>query len=267
MATFGLLIELTGELLVTGVGSAIRRLYSRTWLSRNPFIGRDLQSNYHQLLHSNFKFYRALPAQSQKLFRRRIRVFLRKRTFHGRDGLIVTEEMKVLLSASAVKITFGLDHFVFDTFNNIFIYPEAYYSKNTGNMHKGETHPVGAVVFSWKDFLHGIENEEDNLNLGLHEFSHAFVLELKNGNIPDEVLTEHFLELKTVIFKPEVRKLVVEHGYLRAYAEENYMEFFAVCIESYFETPDQFAAQMPVVYRQFCKMLNQDTHQLYLRAQ
>lgn len=240
-------------------------LLARTWVSRNLFFGKDLSPGYHQVLYSNLKFYRALPPSSQKLFRRRVRFFIKGRQFHGRHGLEVTEEMKVLLSASAIKLTFGLDHFVFDSFKNIFVYPEPYYSTTTGNMHKGETHPVGAVVFSWKDFLHGIEDEEDNLNLGLHEFSHAFILELKKGNIPDELLMEHFLELKKVIFNPRVRQAVLNHGYLREYGQENFMEFVAVCVESYFETPDQFRAQIPALYAHLCKMLNQDTHHLYSR--
>lgn len=267
LLAFGIGVAMLMTFAQLWVTTILNGLLARTWLSRNLFFGGDLHPNHHQLLHSNFKFYRALPIRSQKLFRRRVRVFLEGRTFHGRHGIVVTEEMQVLLSACAVKITFGLDHFVLDSFQNIFIYPKEYYSNNTGNMHKGETHPVGAIVFSWKDFLHGIENEADNLNLGLHEFSHAFVLELKKGNIPDEKLAEHFLELKRIIFKPEIREAVVQHGYLREYADENYMEFFAVCIESYFETPDQFNQHMPAVYKQFCKMLNQDTHRLYLKAE
>ena len=257
---FGGIAMTVAQLWVT---TLFNGLLARTWVSRNFFIGSDLQPNFHILLHSNFKYYRSLPPKSQRLFRRRVKVFLSGREFHGRNGLVVTEEMKVLIAASAVIITFGLDHFVFTTFKNIFIYPRTYTSTTTGNEHKGETHPAGAVVFSWFDFLYGIQNEEDNINLGLHEFTHVFVLELTKGNIPDKMLLQDFLELKKAMFKPHVREEIMSRGYLREYGNENFMEFMSVCIESYFETPQEFKLTLPAIYNHLSKMLNQNTYQLY----
>lgn len=257
---FGGILMTVAQLWVTTLFDGI---LARTWISRNFFFGGDLHPKYHPLLHAKFKYYRSLGPADKRLFRRRIKVFLNGRKFIGREGVAVTEEMKVLLAASAVKITFGLDHFVFSTFKRIFIYPEPFISTTTGNLHKGETHPAGAVVFSWQDYLHGIEDEGDNLNLGIHEFTHVFVLELAKGNIPDPVLRDYFLELKNVVFKPHVREEIMSRGYLREYGNENFMEFMSVCIESYFETPHEFSAALPAVYKHFSKMLNQDTHKLY----
>lgn len=260
---FGGIVMTVAQLWVT---TLFNGLLSRTWISRNLFFGQDLHPNYHTLLHSNFKYYRSLSPKSQKLFRRRIGVFLKGRNFHGRDGLAITEEMKVMIAASAVIITFGLDHFVFETFKNIFVYPRSFTSTTTGNEHKGETHPAGAVVFSWFDFLYGLEKEEDNINLGLHEFTHVFILELTKGNIPDKLLVQDFLELKNAMFKPHVREEIMSRGYLREYGNENFMEFMSVCIESYFETPQEFKLTLPAIYNHLSKMLNQNTYQLYLNA-
>lgn len=266
MPIFELLFELSGELLLSGVGRGLRNAYSRTWLSRNTFRGKDGVLKHHQLFVDHYKFYQALPQKSQTLFRRRVTRFLKDKRIVGKQSVVVTDEMRVLIAASAVKLTFGLDDFKFEGFKNIFIYPERYYSKMTGSMNKGETHSLGAIVFSWKDFMEGVSVHDDNLHLGVHEFTHALVLDMKKGNMYDPYFLDVLKDLHELMERPNMREAVLNKGYLRDYAEENFMEFLAVSIESFFETPTMFKENLPPVYERICKLLNQDTHQLYLRA-
>jgi len=266
MALFELILELSGEVLISGVGQRIRRSYSRTWLSRNMFRGSDKVADYHELFVEHYKFYRALPGKSQRLFRRRVTRFLGNKRIIGKQNVTVSDEMRMLIAASAVKLTFGLDDFEFEGFKNIFIYPERYYSKMTGSVNKGETHSLGAIVFSWEDFMEGVMVHDDNLHLGVHEFTHALVLDMKRGNMYDPYFLDVMRELHGLMEKPKIREAVLNKGYLRDYAEENFMEFLAVSLESFFETPTEFKENLPPIYERICKLLNQDTHQLYLRA-
>jgi Mlc titration factor MtfA (ptsG expression regulator) len=47
-------------------------------------------------------------------------------------------------------------------------------------------------------------------------------------------------------------------GYLRSYAGENSHEFFAVCVEHFFEAPDKLRAHLPDIYNHMCVLLNQN---------
>jgi Mlc titration factor MtfA (ptsG expression regulator) len=49
-----------------------------------------------------------------------------------------------------------------------------------------------------------------------------------------------------------------EASLLDKYAATNYQEFWAVCIETFFERPEEFKKQMPNLYFALCHLLNQD---------
>ena len=82
----------------------------------------------------------------------------------ARQG-IVTEEMKVTISATYVMLTFGMREYLNPLFKRIVIYPDVYYSSQNDNYHKGEFNPrLESIVFSWKHFKEGIDISNDNLN-------------------------------------------------------------------------------------------------------
>ena len=45
---------------------------------------------------------------------------------------------------------------------------------------------------------------------------------------------------------------------LNKYAATNFEEFWAVCIETFFEKPVPFREQLPELYHSLCHLLNQD---------
>jgi hypothetical protein len=57
-------------------------------------------------------------------------------------------------------------------FDKIIIYPQPYFSTITQEYHKENLTGMKFGVFL-ENFQEGFSNENDNLNLGLHEFSHS----------------------------------------------------------------------------------------------
>ena len=49
-----------------------------------------------------------------------------------------------------------------------------------------------------------------------------------------------------------------EDSFLRNYAGKSEREFFAVCIEHFFEAPKEFSDELPDIYIPLCNLLNQD---------
>lgn len=166
--------------------------------------------------------------------------------------------MKVYISAAAIQLTLGLDDYILSHFSEVIVYPSIFKSRTTGNMQKGETNAKGAVTLSWNDFQEGYRDPTDKLNLGLHEWTHALMLSNQMGIGEDELFTSYYRRWYFEA-KPEFEEL--QHStspLLRDYAATNMAEFFAVCVETFFEQPQAFLKEEPNLFKQLATLLNQN---------
>ncbi|WP_245940187.1 zinc-dependent peptidase [Seonamhaeicola aphaedonensis] len=231
-----------------------RPLYTHFYIFK-----RKLSLSQKSILKKKFTFYNKLPFQYQVYFEHRLASFIKDKDFLGRQGVIVTEEMKVLISATAVMLTFGFRDFYIGLISKIVIYPKEFYSKSNNAYHKGEFNPkFRALVLSWKDFEKGFEDGKDNLNLGIHEFTHAIHLNsIKERDVSSTIFSDSFKELSEILSRHEyLREALISSEYFRRYAFTNQFEFLAVAIESFIETPHEFKSQFPRVYNKVKQMLN-----------
>ena len=220
---------------------------------------KEISFSEREVLEKHFQFYRKLSEQRKKYFRHRIHAFIENYRFVGREGLDVTEEMKVKIAATAVMLTFGMREYLPDLFEVIIIYPDVFESQN-GDYHKGEFNPAaGAIVFSWKDFKEGIDFDNDNLNLGLHEFAHVLHLNAmgrKRLGASFTIYSDMFEKIREYSSVPYNRDKIMNSGYLREYAYTNQYEFMAVVFEYFFETPQEFRQKLPELYEMVKVMIN-----------
>ena len=206
----------------------------------------------------DFIYYRHLSPQGRVRFMNRLVEFMLSKRWEGWEGIVVAEDMKVLISASATQLTFGMQHYVFPHFHTIRVYPKAYYYKLTNQYFKGGTSESGVISLSWKHFIEGYEDPSDRLNLGLHEWAHALKIDLASEDDFDSRFVNYLDNWETISY-PEFSKMHDgKPSFLRAYAGTNMHEFFAVCIEHFFEVPVQFKVHLPVIYHHLCLLLNQD---------
>jgi len=224
-----------------------------------PFFLKQLDSFQKGVLKNEFKFYNKLESKNKRYFEHRVASFIKDKHFIGRDGLQVTAEMRVLISATAVMLTFGFRDFYIGLINSIFIYPGAFYSKMNDDYHKGEFNPkLKALVFSWSDFKKGYDIEDDNVNLGIHEFTHAIHLNsIKERDVSSTIFLDTFNELTDLLSeKKNLREELIASKYFRSYGFTNQFEFLAVIIETFIETPSEFRSRFPEVYYKLKQMLN-----------
>ncbi|SDB66242.1 hypothetical protein SAMN03097699_3213 [Flavobacteriaceae bacterium MAR_2010_188] len=224
-----------------------------------PFFLRQLNTNQKAILNNEFPFYRKLKTKHKRYFEHRVVSFIRDKDFIGREGLQITDEMKILISATAVMVTFGFRDFYIGLINKIFIYPAQFYSKANNSYHKGEFNPrLQTLVLSWKHFRKGFEIKDDNVNLGIHEFAHAVHMNsIKERDISSTIFSDSFKEMTELLTeKKELREELIASNYFRNYAYTNQFEFLAVIIESFIETPEEFQSQFPEIYSKTKQMLN-----------
>lgn len=214
-----------------------------------------------EVLLANYKFYKLLTTPERRKFIIRLHQFMDSRKFTGRE-IEIEPHMKMMIGAAAIKFSFGLQNFQLSSFKQILVYPEEYYSKFSRQYHKGEANGLGLLAFSWKHFQEGLDSPNDNLNLGVHEFAHAYFLQQTkmDGEFPfNDVL---FTKLRKQINKTEVLADIKQRALFRDYAFRNEMEFFAIMSEHFFETPSDFKAETPVLYTKFGQVLQQDPTRL-----
>lgn len=251
-------------------------LYDHIYVTFGISVGKyftfgvyTLDTTEQATIFDQIKYYRQLSDFDKKQFNHRVKKFIKKKEFIGREGLEVTREMELIIAAKAIMLSFGFGKYELYDFSKILVYPSDYYSRITGNYHKGEVNPRGIIVLSWQHIEEGISDATDNLNLGIHEFAHAYLNEAESIDDNNEGYGEpsmiHNRDALYRLFRNDrVNNELREASIFREYAFTNHYEFFAVACEHFFETPRKLKQSSPEVYHVISKMLNQDTSKMGL---
>jgi len=212
----------------------------------------------HRQFLNRLAFYRRLTDKRKVYFEHRVCRFIERYSFYGKQGLVVTDEMRIAVAATYVKLTFGFRVYLFNVFDKIILYPDSYTSTIHEQLHNGEFNPgAKAIVFSWTHFQQGYEDESDNLNLGIHEFAHALhFYGLRKRDNGAALFAHKYERIIREIEHPANRQRLVNSQYFRSYAYANRFEFVAVLLEHFFETPQAFRKEFPVLYDHVRIMIN-----------
>lgn len=213
---------------------------------------------YHLYLEEKSPYYSKLSEKGKHKFARRLKKFVDDKRFESKEGLELTEEMIVLISAAAIQLTFGLKKYLLSEFHEINIYPDAIWSGRRQEYHSGQTATSGFINISWKAFTEGMSDLTDKKNVGLHELAHALEFSYIFGNKYDNSFADFYESLEEEM-RAEISRVRHEPGhFLRQYAGRNVSEFFAVSVENFFESPAALKEHLPAIYNNLCLVLNQD---------
>lgn len=203
-------------------------------------------------------YYQKLNADKQTVFVERVQEFIQSKDFYicSPKGY---KEMPILISASAVQITFGLKDFLLPHFSNIIIHPEEYFAYDPFRILVGNVQGH-SISLSWKHFLQDYQNPTDGKNVGLHEMAHALQVQYlfrnpKRSNTFKEDF-EHYDRIDDDVLNAEKtndRRMFDEN------ALRNKNEFWATSVELFFEKPVELKIQYPDLYESLRIVLNQDT--------
>jgi Mlc titration factor MtfA (ptsG expression regulator) len=221
---------------------------------------RNLNSRSKNFLLKYFLYYRNLSDKDKRLFERRVQKFMDMKEFVPRGELKeVSIEMKTLIAASAIQITFGLPAVYLRTFYRILVYPNDYYSTITHRYHRGEVNTRGFIVLSWSNLVDGYANNTDGRNLGLHEMAHALKI-VDAFHSEEQNLFDHTTFIRFINHAREemMRIQMGEESFFRDYAATNDHEFFAVAVENFFERSVEFRNYHPELYSLLGELLNQN---------
>ncbi|WP_159092082.1 zinc-dependent peptidase [Aquimarina sp. Aq107] len=202
--------------------------------------------------------YNQLDKRRKKYFEHRVAHFLETTKFVGREGLIIDDDKRMQIAMMVIQLTFGMRNYLLEYVETIILYPSSYYSILNKTENNGEFNPRSkALVLSWEHFNLGNLHQEDGVNLGIHEITHAIhYCSLKSNNISSEIFHDTFLELEKHLSSLELRNKIIESKILREYAFTDKFEFIAVLVEVFMESPEKLKKQFPDIYTYVSRMLN-----------
>ena len=204
-------------------------------------------------------YYCTLTVEQKQLFMNRTVEFMLAKEFRF-HAMVEEEYMSVLISAAAVQMTFGLRNYLMDFFPVIHVVRKEYTLNIDKETYYGHVSPNG-IYISWNHFLEGYHDYKDSVNVGLHEMAHAISYDVFLGDqdYHDSLLKDRFHEFRREGV-PVLRAMRKDTNHvLDDYAATNFDEFWAVCVETFFENPVELKNSMPDLYQTICEVLNQDT--------
>jgi Mlc titration factor MtfA (ptsG expression regulator) len=220
-------------------------------------IDADIFNNYSYIIGNVFSYFNDLPTPAKWKFVKRTHEFRKQKQFHF-IGLESSEDTAILVSSSAVQVTFGLKNYQLSYFKDIYILADAYHMDSDNELYIGHVAPDG-IYLSWKHFLYGYEYKNDNINVAVHEMAHAL---LYNNFFAQYGMDAQF-RMNYERFSNSTGPILADviarrRSYLRSYAFSNMHEFWAVSVEAFFENPAELRRNMPDLYDALSNVLNQD---------
>jgi Mlc titration factor MtfA (ptsG expression regulator) len=228
-----------------------------TPLPEEESIDAAIFNDYSYVIGSVFYYFNDLPIYSKWKFVKRAHQFRNQKRFHF-IGMEKNEATAILVSSSAVQVTFGLKNYQLSYFKDIYILADAYRLDNDDELYIGHVAPDG-IYLSWKHFLYGYSYKNDNINVAVHEMAHALLYNnffAQYGMDANFRLNYERFSTKTGPILADV--IAKRRSYLRSYAFSNMHEFWAVSVEAFFENPEGLRRNMPDLYDALSHVLNQD---------
>jgi Mlc titration factor MtfA (ptsG expression regulator) len=241
------------------VGAGVAWVLLRRSLRRRHVAVREFPAAWRRPLERYVRYYTALAPEARTRFERDMALFLDEAEITG-VRTVVSDDVRVLVAASAVMLTFGRPGWEYSDLPEILVYPRAFDSDFQCTKRReilGMVVPGNAIVLSRADLVSSFRRET-RLHVGLHEFAH--MVDFEDGRfdgVPRGLGWEAQRRWQALLQRELVR---VRRGesVLDDYAGTNEVELFAVAVESFFRDARRLRARHAALYDALREYLNQD---------
>ncbi|MBX7074267.1 MAG: zinc-dependent peptidase [Pirellulales bacterium] len=252
-----------------------------TWLRgrrRRKLLADPISPIWVKYVELHLDEFTRLPITDQRKLLADMRVIVAEKNWEGCGGLMVNDEMKVVVAAWASLLVLHLEHDYYSRVQSILLYPSGYQGpeRQQGALvgppdaRLGEAWYRGPVVLSWED-ADRAGRDDDGANVVLHEFAHQLDMldRVIDGTPPLE--SRQAYQAWAAVMSAEYKKLAEDWRQgrptvLDPYGMKDEAEFFAVATEAFFGLPIELAERHPRLYEQLKSYYRQDPAQRRITA-
>ena len=220
------------------------------WYQRYP---PKLDGNVTAILQQHYPYYQMLSPQARKKFRNRTALFMMSNQYIPKAMEIVPEDIKGMIAAETIKLTFGYPNFLFKDFETIVIYPHPFPSPQfPKSFHASETFAEdGVTLFSTQQIAQAFFQPKDYFSLPLYEFAKVFI-----HSYPDEPYPTVDISIWDKL--EEISGFSLEAIQKWINLEIKDIDPLACTIYHFFNYPHLFRQKLPDLYESFLLVFRQD---------
>jgi Mlc titration factor MtfA (ptsG expression regulator) len=226
---------------------------------RRSVLAQDFPAAWRTLLLDRYDHYDRLPDEVQRRFENDVKLFLDEKRITG-IGVDVTDELRLLVTASAITLSVGWPGYEWDQLTEVLLYPDDFDRDYTpgGDDRAGEAHPWGTVILSVPALLESFEDPDDAFHVGVHEFAHLLDVDQTHfDGIPVGLADAQAAEWVDAMQR-EMGRMRKGRSLLDEYGANDPVEFLAVAVEAFFETPLALREECPKIYQLLSGYFRQD---------
>ena len=257
-ALFGLAGAVAGAVAgaLTGGGWSAWRHEKRR--RRRALLSAPFPSRWRTILAHRCDTYVRLPGEWRLRFEQGVRLFLSDKRITG-VGVSATDELRVLVAASAVTLSVGWDDYAWPQLSEVLLYAQDFdrhYAFDSPDL-SGQTHPWGTVILSVPTLIESFARPDDAFHVGFHEFAHLLDVESAHFDGAPAGLGDDAARQWAEVLEAE-RGRLRKGGVIDPYGERDPVEFFAVAVEAFFECPEDLAHEHPRLHGLLRDFFRQD---------
>jgi Mlc titration factor MtfA (ptsG expression regulator) len=256
------------------IGLGLRRAMLARTARRRAALALPFPARHGSFLLESYDHYERMDDAWRRRFEDDVRLFLAEKRITG-IGVEVTDELRLLVAASAVSLSVGWPDYEWDQLTEVLLYPDDFdrdYSFE-GHERSGETHPWGTVILSVPSLLESFQAPDDAYHVGIHEFAHLLDVDQTHfDGIPVGLSGERAREWVAVAER-EMERLRAEErlrprgrrarrdrerSAFDEYGADDAVEFLGVAVEAFFEIPQVVRRQHSAVYAILSEYFRQD---------
>lgn len=201
------------------------------------------------LINTRLPFYQNLSVKEKERFRTRMALYMHANEFktQGMDDMPL--DLKGVIAASVVQLTFGHEDFLLNKFEHIIVYPHPFPSPQyPDKWHASEIYEKdGVILFSAEHLMRGFMQSQKYFHIGLYEYARVFRRCYPGTQWP---------AFGEDVWEKLERVSGMAHEAIVKYTGLPEVDSVAVAVAHFFVFPQKFKAVMPEEYECIDEILN-----------
>lgn len=216
-----------------------------------------VKDRHRKILIKYFSYYRKLSPHLQYAFEEKLAHFMYSKTFIGVGDVVITDKMRVLISAYSAQLTMGMSDFYFKILHKVVVHRSRFYSPGQKKMVAWELRNQDEIHLSWYHLYMGASKDQEG---------HQYALAIMSNILMRENRLYHKFDLfedrNEATYLQVKDKADVAHKRTNLYVKEellNRERFLEASLVKFFTKPRELFNFYPILFKKIDEALFKET--------